>query len=334
MRNKLLFLLLYFLSVFWKGALLFSQANLVNNPGFEIYSTCPSNFAQINYCNGWVGASAEYFNSCALTSTQVSIPYNIGGYQQPSNGNAYAAFGIYFSPAYVGGNNVREFAEGALTNSLNIGTKYYVSFNVSMAINSASKLNCASNNIGAMFSTVLYTWSSPAPITNNPKVYTPTVIADSSNWTRVSGSFFADSAYTFIIIGNFFDNNLTDTLIMDGDIYCNTAYYYLDDVCVSTDSLTCNGPIGIETFHYKHTDFNLYPNPAQDMIFYEITLKNNESGLIHIYDLLGKLVIMRQLNPGFNKTAFDLTNFSTGVYLYKVTINSQVKTCKKLIISK
>ena len=41
-------------------------------------------------------------------------------------------------------------------------------------------------------------------ITNNPPVYSNTVSMDTLNWTRVFGSFVADSAYTHILLGNFF----------------------------------------------------------------------------------------------------------------------------------
>ncbi len=79
----------------WLGLLSFystCQVNLVPNPSFEQYVTCPNGQAQIHYSTGWLNFSysPDYFNSC---SSNFSIPYNMGGYQYPATGNAYS--GIY-----------------------------------------------------------------------------------------------------------------------------------------------------------------------------------------------------------------------------------------------
>ncbi len=66
----------------------------------------------------------------------------------------------------------------------------------------------------------------------------------------------------------------------------------------------------------------------------EITLKNNEAGFIQLYDVLGNEVNVKQLNSGFNKVEFDLSNISDSVYMYKVIINAEIKSNNKLIITK
>src|SRR5260221_14559404 len=90
--------------------------------------------------------------------------------------------------------------------------------------------------MGVMFSTVPYDIFNPTPMTNNATLYTNSIINDTVNWTMIFGSFIADSAYNYIILGNFFDNNHTDTLMITTGFF-NASYYYLDDICVSTDSL-------------------------------------------------------------------------------------------------
>src|SRR5687768_6067831 len=77
-----------------------SQTNLVQNPSFETYSSCPNNVAQVNYATGWniYENTPDYFNFCG--SSGFSIPLNAFGYQYPANGNAYAGFLNYLSKAY------------------------------------------------------------------------------------------------------------------------------------------------------------------------------------------------------------------------------------------
>lgn len=121
---------------------------------------------------------------------------------------------------------------------------------------------------------------------------------------------------------------------MDGATRCSYAYYYLDDVCVSTDSLTCNGAIGIETYNSKDRGFCFYPNPAQSVAFCEIALNSNESGFVQIFNMLGDQITKQQLSPGFNKVGFDLSGLSDGMYMYRLIINAEIRANKKLIITK
>jgi hypothetical protein len=307
-----------------------AQTNLVVNPSFEDTVSCPNGIAQINHATGWSSFSGtpDYYNSCAPFSSQASVPNNVLGYQQAATGNAYAGFVSYGSQLP----NLREFVGGNLTNPLSIGVKYYVFFKVNLTINSTWSLHCSSNNLGALFSTTTYgTCNGCLPVPKTPKINNSTIITDSANWTIISGSFIADSAYKYIVIGNFFDNSNTDTLIMDGNSACTNAYYYLDDVCVSTDSLVCSGNIGVEAFNSLKDTFKVYPNPAQNNFFYEITLNNNESGFLQLHDMLGNGVSSKQLKSGLNKGEFNLDDVNDGVYLIKLKTSENIITQKIVV---
>ena len=108
----------------------FSQINLIQNPGFEIFSQCPTNADQVNYATGWdnYGESPDYFNSCSFS--EFSVPYNWGGYQPAASGNAYCAL-VTIDPCCP---NIREFIGSQLTAPLSVGTKYFVSFKVCLSI--------------------------------------------------------------------------------------------------------------------------------------------------------------------------------------------------------
>jgi hypothetical protein len=73
--------------------------NLVPNPSFEIYDTCPDNLGQISRAIGWHDAipDGEYFNVCSHDTNGSGIPYigvplNTAGYRTPASGNGYARY--------------------------------------------------------------------------------------------------------------------------------------------------------------------------------------------------------------------------------------------------
>ena len=75
--------------------------NLVSNPSFEEYSSCPDGIGQISYAIGWepCGPSTEeYFHFCG--APDYSVPENWFGYQYAATGKAYAALFSYnvFNP--------------------------------------------------------------------------------------------------------------------------------------------------------------------------------------------------------------------------------------------
>jgi OmpA-OmpF porin, OOP family len=78
--------------------------NLVPNPSFEQYDTCPDLLNQIQYAIGWnnFGNTPDYYNAC---SQIMNVPNTQGGYQLAYDGNAYC--GVY-TFAY-GGVNYREY---------------------------------------------------------------------------------------------------------------------------------------------------------------------------------------------------------------------------------
>ena len=212
--------------------------NLVPNPSFEDYSSCPDSYDEVYKASGWNidFNSCDYFHSCfngpPPPAAQLTVPNNFAGYQCAATGNAYCAFHPYreTQPEY------REYLGRELSNPLIPEQLYYVSIKVSMAEWS----KCAINKIGVLFTNVFYGDTSvlPAPVTNNfSHVYISNIINDTAIWTNISGSFTSDSAYKYILIGNFFNDANTDTLILSGD-KC-VSYYYVDDICVSTDSITC-----------------------------------------------------------------------------------------------
>ena len=233
MKKRNLLILLFLLL----GLNLASQ-NLVQNPSFEGHSTCTIVWSQSTIATGWNTNinTADYYNACfdipPPVNTSFSVPYNVAGYQCASTGNAYC--GLYCYLEINPGS--QEFVGTKLSVPLTTGEFYYVSFKTNLTQYST----CAIDRLGVLFTTYTYgdTVIIPAPVINNfAHIYSSDFITDSIIWTTVSGSFIADSAYEYLMIGNFYDNINTNLVIYDStNIWC---YYYIDDICVSIDSLTC-----------------------------------------------------------------------------------------------
>jgi len=301
--------------------------NLVVNPSFEDTVSCPSAPGDIDKAEGWTSlcASPDYFNSCANSSVY-GVPNNFGGYQLPASGEAYAGFLSYISSIP----NLREFPACILSTPLNIGTKYYVSFKVALSLGQIVPSNLATNKISAMFTTGPHICYSL--ITNDPPVFTDSVITDSLNWTRITGSFIADSSYSHLVIGNFFNDANTDTLKLFDDISNqNNAYYYLDDVCVGTDSaFVYSYDYDLNSGHIENTFAHLvmcYPNPVTDYL----TIQNEGYGEmeISIYNVQGKLLFSAN-NVSNNILKVNLSAVRQGILLVQIKTERQIANYKLL----
>lgn len=209
--------------------------NLVPNPSFETFSSCPNNYNQVSRATGWFPSSnnnnptyhTEYCNACGTSLFQV--PANTWGNQAASTGVGYMAE-VTMDPGTQ--QDYRENIYAQLTSPLIIGSTYFVSLKVSHTDNS----QYASNNFGAKFST-----TTNFPINNICQIYSSNIITDQQNWVTISGCFVADSAYSYICLGNFFTD--ANTLTQQSCPGCQWPLYgyYVDDVSVTQFSIGTSG---------------------------------------------------------------------------------------------
>ena len=291
--------------------------NIVPNPSFENTVNCfePSNW-------GYFSFSPDYFNLC-----NGQLPLNAFGFQQAYNlGNAY--MGIYTQTAY-GLENYREIFGCQLLTHLNIGQKYFVSLKVSLS----DCINCSTNNIGVLFSTIPIVFSNPIILPNHAQVYSTNIISDTLNWKIVSGSFVSDSPYNYIFIGNFFDNlNTAHSIINSNPCFAISpdscvAYYYVDDVCVTADSLACDlNPEGIYNLKETKASFNLYPNPVSE----QLTVNCEQvASRIEITNSLGVTVYTESVN--LKSKTINLKSFPSGIYFIKLYFGDGTMEVKKFV---
>lgn len=308
-----------------------SAQNLVPNYSFEVYDTCPNSFTQVRYAVGWntYGIdAADYFNACApdIPGNSFSVPSNTAGYQNAFEGVAYCGLITYSHPPAE--SNYREYLSAQLITPLAIGNKYYVSMKISCA-DKDYQLFGATNNIGILFTTYPYHHYYPDTIVNNfSHINTVSIITDTINWTTVSGSFIADSVYQFINIGNFYSDSLTNYYNPSGNPN-KQAYYYVDMVCVSLDSLTCFEPDNVLE-NILEDGIDVSPNPTSNFFNVKFNTPFVESISLEIFSIYG--ILQKRIDKIKEFQNIDVSCFSNGIYILKIHIKNK-SFYKKIIIN-
>ena len=320
------------------------------NGSFENKIQCPQHDDQFTgYVTSWTsvlgggGGGLCYFTSmCSGPGYDVGIPSNILGHQYAHTGASYAGLYTYISPLQAGGDsavyymykNDRGYIQDSLLSPLIGGTKYYVTFYVSLG--DTNRYAC--NNIGAYFSDSALVWSGGHvksylhPQISNDTALNP--LTDKVNWMRVSGSFVAAGGEQYIVIGNFVDDAHVDTLLVGPSIYQPDAYYYIDDVIVSTDSTYADSLFtGVNEIKPVKASVKVYPNPANNLLNVAIALPKGELGYtMCLYNSEGNRVMCETLSNDIS--TFSINQLSSGMYYYRIVDGSGniVKADKVTII--
>jgi hypothetical protein len=92
----------------------------------------------------------------------------------------------------------------------------------------------------------------------------------------------------------------------------------IDDVCIQEDTLS--------TIDTTVLEMRIYPNPV-DGNFVTIQTPVNGVKYVEVFDITGK----RLMNTSLSSDTLDVSSFSTGVYLVKLTVEGQSKTSKLII---
>ncbi len=287
--------------------------NLVLNPGFEIFITCPG-FGQFSnvYISNWnkpsIASSDYYHYNCAGINPTV---------QAPRSGEAYA--GII---AYNFGTEYREYVTGTLFSSLIAGQTYKVEFYVSLNDGYIQAIT----ELGAYLSP-----TAPGPFSNAlhinvlPQIEnTAGSITDTSVWKKISGQFVATGGEQFITIGNF-HNDTTTTITQPGTSGSYGAYYFVDDVSVTLDSTTSIAAI------------ENYDNPKMfltDDNFLIIQMPKssqfNSPAILQGYDMQGKLVMVKELKSNFSK--INLSQLKNEMYIFLITYSGGKVLSKRIVL--
>ena len=203
--------------------------NLVPNPSFESFTSCPTNFGQTALAFPWdapTTGTSDYMNACApVVFPSLNVPQNQQGFQPALTGVGYAGL-IPFSAAP----DYREYVQAPLNSPLGSGLPYLVQFHVSLADSSLYAIDRlgAFLSVGAVGPVPNY-----APLALTPQVESPANVplSNSTGWTLVSGVVVASGGEDHIVIGSFHDDASTTTAAGPG-LWPGGSYYYVDDVSV------------------------------------------------------------------------------------------------------
>lgn len=215
--------------------------NLVRNPGFESYSTCPTNVFEIKYCQDWwrppLTNSPDYFNNCQDTNTSVVVntPANFAGYQEPKEGSAYMGI-ICFSSCLAA---YQEYLQSALTTELKPNTVYELTLYVSLADSSkyyAPQIQfCFSKSarLKAKKQTGYTVLTCKSCLTEN----SADLLSNTVDWQEIKLQFTATGGEKYLTIGNFHNKTNKKLFkkrkqenILNAASTRDYAYYYLDAI--------------------------------------------------------------------------------------------------------
>lgn len=85
----------------------------------------------------------------------------------------------------------------------------------------------------------------------------------------------------------------------------------------------CNGILGVN--EPLKSEIEIYPNPVSEFLMIDI----KENSKIKIYNLLGTLILEKQITSSENK--IDLSNIQNGMYLINIDTHSKLKTMKIIV---
>ncbi len=205
------------------------QPNIVPNPGFELYANTPI---------GWY-YKAEHFNTALkywtsptgtspdAYSPKVRVPETWAekgfGKLKPHGGNSMV--GITVFGCENGKPHCREYVQIQLLEPLVPSQNYVLEFYYHHLPRSLQV-----NNIGAYFCKKKLNTKIEDPLTVNAAVYEADIMNASGGWKKISKKFKAKENSDYLILGNFFPDNLTSNRASGKPDGLNFAYYYLDDV--------------------------------------------------------------------------------------------------------
>lgn len=289
-----------------------SSQNLVPNGSFEEGMNCPTFIANLqDECADWffsivpedeMQPTPDWFHTCSEVDL-LSPPDVAFGFQEPADGDGYA--GIVTYRVSQNPPDYREIIGVELTESLEVGNSYLVKFKLSSLETAGYYL--VNDKIGFNFSTHP-TYEREAFPLNQSHFAIDTILTFSNEWTEVSVVFEADSAYNYLHIGNFFDDDNTN--IVAESEFSQSGYYVIDEVSVTEALLST---------HYSgdSNEIVLFPNPASTYLSVKNKMDLSEID-ITIYSITGLQVHKIHLHEFNDQIKIDISNLKPGSYFFQL----------------
>ncbi len=309
-----------------------AQANLVPNAGFEETDTCSYGLG-LGELHDWHSAngSPDHLQSCQPYGTANGLPLNLFTFQQPFEGNSCVGLFTYHQN---GLDEQREWIQAPLIEPLVPGQTYHCSFRANAGFGGNAQypqIWLANDKVGMLFTTyvqVSYQGQTFPARPNHAHIFYPRILSDTVGWTLVSGSFVADSAYQYVMVGQFFTNALTDTLHFAPQgspwEWFPRAYTLIDAVCVSASPDGCDLGQGIAEDGAGVA--GIFPNPARN----DLVVALADGAQAAVYDGLGREVWHGRIIG--NRRALDVGSWPRGAYLLRMVRGTRVEAFKFILI--
>jgi hypothetical protein len=295
--------------------------NLVPNGSFEERDTCASALVGYGmYASGWMNLhtqSADYFNTCN-TGGVLDVPFSQFGYQYPYEGDAY----VGMATSSIGGASwYREIVGIELSQPLQPGVPVCLSFKAAVGGFGSWSGNSAYNTckgIGLKFFSVLPNDWQDYLYPNSAAVYLDEVPTDTSGWYTVVGTYVPDSAYTFVLVGNFLADSLSEVTVLDSTGFgsAEPSYAFVDDVRVSFALDYCTQEVAVPEVGSDQPV--VYPIPCTDML--HVRLPQGVQQQLHytVWDMAGRVVLQGRSATGTGEVLISTEGLPSGAYVLKL----------------
>lgn len=295
--------------------------NLVPNPSFEEFSECPTSAGRIDLADHWFIANSsnpDLFSTCGQ-SDFVGVPSNFMGNESSEFGNSYTNVCTYYQ---LTGQSYREYLGVQLTNPLTPNTKYFFSLVISLSDSS----RYSTSSLGVHFTQDSLTDSGFDYLPLIPQIELGGTFDETNKvgWEQASSSFVANGTEEFLTIGNFqSDSNSGLQPLVDGGNGSNpdfaSAHYYIDYVCLSSDSMDC--ALLTSVLNFNDSRVRVYPNPCNELLFID-GLERGE--LIRLFDAGGRMAF-EGFAEKMESVQLPTRNLPNGIYfLASGTIRKQI----------
>lgn len=289
--------------------------NLVPNGSFEEYTECPEFISSV-YLTGWENLhtnSADYFNAC--NTTVAGVPLNQFGYQFAAEGQAYVGMATTSNSSGV----YREIVGIQLMEPMLPGMPVCLSFKTAMGGFGSWPGNStaySSKGLGLKFFMAFPTDWEAYLYPNTAALHIDYVPVDTALWYHVSGTYIPDSAYSFVAVGNFFADSLSEETLIDSTGYGTAllAYGFVDDIRVSFDLEYCDLGASIDEVP---NGYRIYPNPCTEVVWIESGALGSDFIRYQLVDLGGRQLQVGKLDSTPLKS-LHLGDLCDGTYFLRL----------------
>lgn len=102
--------------------------------------------------------------------------------------------------------------------------------------------------------------------------------------------------------------------------------------CTTDSCFMISSPAGMET--QGQLELNVFPNPASESVYFDFSTElNGVSKDLLIMDLSGKILYRTSLSGEMNHAAIPVTNWSDGIYNYRIMVENEIPRSGRIVVS-